>query len=85
MGTAVDGQGAALNECFVARFVVARIGAFIGMYTVMALEIGLSIETLCDAIAISFSVVCWKVDEHYRGRTLGAGLLTLGQPSCHSH
>lgn len=46
MSTAVDGQGAALNEGLVARLVVASIGAFIGMYSVMALEIRLSIETL---------------------------------------
>ena len=50
MGTAVDGQGTALDECLVARFVVASVGALIGMYSVMALEIGLAIETLCDAI-----------------------------------
>lgn len=53
MSTAVDGQGAALDEGLVARFVVTRIGAFIGVYSVMALEIGLSIETLWDTIAIS--------------------------------
>lgn len=46
MGTAVHGQCAALNECLIARFVVASIGAFIGMYSVMTLEIGLAIETL---------------------------------------
>ena len=53
MGTAVDSQGATLNESLVTRFVVASIGAFIGMYSVMSLEIGFSIETLQDAIAIS--------------------------------
>lgn len=47
MGAAVDRQGAALDECFVAGFVVARIGAFIGMYSIMALEVGFSIKTLC--------------------------------------
>lgn len=57
MGTAVDGQGTALNECLVARFVVASVGAFVGMYSVMALEIGLAIETLWDAIAISLLIV----------------------------
>lgn len=46
MSTAMDGQGAALDEGLVARFVVACIGAFIGMYSVMALEVGLSVEAL---------------------------------------
>ena len=53
MGTAVDSQGAALDEGFVARFVVASVGAFIGMYSVVTLEIGFSIETLDDTIAVS--------------------------------
>lgn len=53
MGTAVDGQGAPLNESLVARFVVASIRAFIGMYTIVSLEIGFPIETLRNAIAIS--------------------------------
>ena len=85
MSTAVDGQGAALNEGLAARFVVASIRALIGMYSVMALEIGFSVETLRDAIAISLWWVCWDVDKHCRGRDFGAGLLTFGQPSCHSH
>ena len=46
MGTAVDSQGAALNECLVAGFVVAGVGAFIGMYSIVTLEVRLSIETL---------------------------------------
>ena len=46
MGTAVHGQGAALNECLIARLVVASIGAFIGVYSVMPLEIGLAVKTL---------------------------------------
>lgn len=46
MGTAVDGQGAALNKSLDARFVVASIRAFVGMYSVMSLKIGFSIETL---------------------------------------
>ena len=58
MGTAVDSQGAALNEGLVARFVIASVGTFIGMYSVMTLEIGLSIETLCDAVAVSV----WSYD-----------------------
>lgn len=53
MGPAVDGQGAALDERLAARFVVASVGAFIGMYSVMALEIGFSVETLWEKIAIS--------------------------------
>ena len=77
MGTAVDGQGAALNESLVARCIVAGIGAFIGMYSIVALEIGLSIKTLWDAIAISLEVV-WK--ERYRGGASGARWLTFGHP-----
>lgn len=46
MGTAVDGQGAALNERLVTRLVIASIGAFIGMYSVMSLEVGFPVETL---------------------------------------
>ena len=53
MSTAVDSQGAALNEGLVARFVVTSVGTFIGMYSVMTLEIRFSIETLCDAVAVS--------------------------------
>lgn len=53
MCTVVDGQGAALNEFLGARIVVASVGAFIDMYSVMALEIRLATETLCNAIAIS--------------------------------
>lgn len=53
MGSAVDSQGAALNESLIARFVIARVRAFIGMYSVMTLEIRLPIETLRDTIAIS--------------------------------
>lgn len=46
MSTAMDGQGAALNEGLVARFVVARIGALIGMDSIMALKIRLAVKTL---------------------------------------
>ena len=46
MGTAVDSQGATLNECLVAGFVVAGIGSFIGMYSIVTLEVRLPIETL---------------------------------------
>ena len=80
MGTAVDSQGAALNEGFVAGFVVASVGAFIGMDSIMTLEIGLSIETLCDEIAISlwFCVgVWWTSHEVERWAHNG---LTLGHP-----
>ena len=77
MGTTVDGQGAALNESLVAGCVVAGIGAFVGMYSIVALEIGLSIKTLGDAIAISLEVV-WK--ERYRGEASGARWLTFGHP-----
>ena len=53
MSTTVDSQSTALNECLVARLVITGIGTFIGVYPVMALEIGLAIETLYDASAIS--------------------------------
>ena len=46
MGTAVDSQGAALNECLVAGFVVAGVGAFVGMYSIVTLEVRFPIETL---------------------------------------
>ena len=46
MGAAVDGQGAPLNESFVAWFVVASIWAFVGVYAIVSLEIGFSVETL---------------------------------------
>lgn len=39
MSTAVDGQGAALNERFVAGLVIASVGTLIGMYSVMTLKI----------------------------------------------
>ncbi len=63
MGTAVDSQGAALYECLVARFVVTSVRALIGMYSIMALEIRLSIETLCDDIVISLWT-CTTEAEH---------------------
>ena len=46
VGTAMDSQGAALNECLVAGFVVAGVGAFIGMYSIVTLEVRLPVETL---------------------------------------
>ena len=46
MGAAVDSQGATLNECLVAGLVVAGVGAFVGMYPIMTLEVRLPIETL---------------------------------------
>ena len=46
MGTAVDSQGTALNECLVAGFIIAGVGAFIGMYSIVTLEVRLSVETL---------------------------------------
>lgn len=78
MGTAVDGQGAALNESLVARCVVAGIGAFIGMYSIVALEIGLSIKTLWGMRSRSALRLVWK--ERYRGGASGARWLTFGQP-----
>lgn len=85
MGTAVDSQGAALDECFVAGLVVAGIRAFIGMYSIMTLEVGLSIETLCGVIAISLWWVWWDVKKQNGSGACGAGWFTFGQPWCHSH
>ena len=59
VGTAMDSQGAALNEGLVARLVVASVGAFIGMYSVMTLKIGFSVETLCDAHVVSVWSSIW--------------------------
>lgn len=73
MGAAVDSQGAALDECFVAGLVVAGIGAFIGMYSIMALKVGFSIKTLCDVIAISLWWVWWDVKKRTRSGACGAG------------
>ncbi len=44
MATAVDDQGGALNKCLGA--VLASVGPFIGMYSVMALEIRIAMEPL---------------------------------------
>lgn len=77
MGAAVDSQGAALDERFVAGFVVAGIGAFIGMYSIMALEVGLPIETLRDVIAISLWWVWWDVKKQNRIGACGAGWFYL--------
>ena len=78
MGTAVDSQGAALNECLVARCVVAGIGAFVGVNSIVALEIGLSIKTLWDAIAISLRWCGREATEVERPAQ--DGLLTFGHP-----
>ena len=48
MGSAVDCQSTALNEGLVAGFVVTGVRTFIGMYSVVTLEIGFSIEALSD-------------------------------------
>lgn len=77
MGTAVDGQGTALNECLVARFVVASVGAFVGMYSVMALEIGLAIETLW-ATFMPFALKGASSHVGGRGSTFDSGALLGG-------
>lgn len=46
MGSTVDRKSTALDECFVARFVVTGVGTLVGMNSIMALEVRLSIEAL---------------------------------------
>ena len=46
VGSTVNCQSRALNEGLVARLVIASVGSFIRMYSIMPLEIGLSIEAL---------------------------------------
>lgn len=46
MGSTVNRQSRALNEGLFARLVIASVGSFIRMYSIMPLEIGLSIEAL---------------------------------------
>lgn len=77
MGTAVDGQGAALNECLAARLVVASVGAFIGMYSVMALEIGFAIETF-GATFMPFALKGASGHVRSRGSTFDRGALLGG-------
>lgn len=77
MGPAVDGQGAALDERLAARFVVASVGAFIGMYSVMALEIGFSVETLW-ATFMPFALKGARSHVSDRDSTFDNGILLRG-------
>ena len=46
MGSPVNREGAALNESLATRLVVTRVRALVGVYAVVALKVGLSIEAL---------------------------------------
>ena len=85
MCAAVDGQGAALNEGLVARFVIARVGTFVGMYSIVALEVRFSIEALYDAIAISVMSCVGDRNWHEQLGGFTEGSHTFGQPWCQSH
>ena len=50
VGSSMDCQSAALYKSLVTRFVIASIGALVGMYAIMTLEIRLAIETLARKI-----------------------------------
>lgn len=81
MRSPVDCQGTALDEGLGAWLVVASIWPFIGMYPIMPLEIGLSIEALlCAAMVSRGHKLDLAPDE--RSRQV---CLTLEQPSGHSH
>ena len=53
MGSPVDCQSTALDECLRARLVVASIWPFIGMYPIMPLKVRLSIEALSKIVVVS--------------------------------
>ena len=53
VGSPVDCQSTALNECLGARPVVASIWAFVGVYPIMPLKVGLSIEALSKIVVVS--------------------------------
>ena len=53
MGSPVDCQSTALDESLSAWLVVASIWPFIGMYPIMPLEVGLSIEALLKMAVVS--------------------------------
>ena len=52
----MDCEGAALNECLVARFVLTGVRALIGMYSVMTLKVGLPVEALSPDRSISLKL-----------------------------
>lgn len=49
----VNCQSTALDECLGTRLVVASIWPFIGMYPIMPLKVGLSIEALSKIVVVS--------------------------------
>jgi len=53
MSPTVDRQSAALYEGLIARFVVARIRTLVGVYAIMTLKIGFSIEALHHKTSVS--------------------------------
>lgn len=53
MGSTMDCQRTALYEGLVAGLVVARIRAFIGVYPIMTLKVGFSIEALQLKVMVS--------------------------------
>ncbi len=53
MGSPVDCQSTALDERLRAWLIVASIWPFIGMYPIMPLEVGLSIEALLKIAEVS--------------------------------
>lgn len=53
VGSPVDCQSTALDECLSARLVVASIWPFVCMYPIMPLKVGLSIEALSKIVAVS--------------------------------
>ncbi len=44
--SAMDGQGAALDECFLTRLVITRVWSLVCMYTVVPLKVRLPVEAL---------------------------------------
>lgn len=81
MGSPVDCQSTALDEGLSAWLVVASIRPFIGMYPIMPLEVGLSIEALL-CVAVVSSGHNWDPAPADRSRQV---CLTFEQPSGHSH
>lgn len=46
VGSAVNGQGATLDESLLAWLVVTRVGPLVGMYPIVPLQIRLAVEAL---------------------------------------
>ena len=53
VGSPVDCQSTALNECLSTRLVVASIWPFVGMYPIMPLKVGLSVKALSKIVVVS--------------------------------